>query len=404
MKGAIGPYILFIRSTCLAMKRFGAAVSAFSLLADIDKAMLPVRLLLALIIILVTVFGCAGPYKYPYSTDFPGAYLHPISTSPVVDGRKRFREIFCRLLTENPEYRGKADNCDDFLLRLSDEGPPDQRSEPVTDSNSRYRILVVPGLFNECFAGIALPFEETVELLSESGFKIDQLMVSGRSSCDRNAAQIAKVIENINLEGEEDLVLVGHSKGAVDILHFLVNHPEKARQVVAVVSIAGAINGSPLASKYGDTYTNLAGGIPYSWCEPGDRGAIDSLERSTRLSWLAANPLPQSVAYFSLVTMPRRENINLLLRIGYDTLAVFSPRNDGQLLSVDQIIPGATLLGYANADHWSVTLPLEDSWVSDTVRMPKRFPREIILQAILFYVVETLNRKQERNETAFYSN
>ena len=40
-----------------------------------------------------------------------------------------------------------------------------------------------------------------------------------------------------------------------------------------------------------------------------------------------------------------------------------------------QIIPGATLLGYANADHWSIVLPLEDSRASDTVQMPKRFPR-----------------------------
>jgi hypothetical protein len=85
-------------------------------------------------------------------------------------------------------------------------------------------------------------------------------------------------------------------------------------------------------------------------------------------------------------------------------LAVFSPRNDGQLLSVDQIIPGATLLGYANVDHWSIVLPLEDSLLSDTVEMPKRFPREILLQSILLYVAETLDRKQKKNETAFHPN
>ena len=362
------------------------------------------RLLLPFIIMVVTIFGCAAPYKYPYSTDFPAAYLHPISTPPVVDGRKRFRQIFCELLVEDPEYRAEADSCEDFLLRLSDESPPDKNSKSLTASDSRYRILVVPGLFNECFASIALPFEDAIETLREQGFRIDKLVVSGRSGSDRNAAHIAEVIENLNLEGDEDLVLVGYSKGAVDILHFLVNHPKQARQVVAVVSVAGAINGSPLASKYGDIYANLAGGIPFGSCEPGDGGAIDSLKRSMRLSWLAANPLPDSVAYFSLVTMTRRENINLLLRIGYDTLAVFSPRNDGQLLSADQIIPGATLLAYANTDHWSIVLPLEDSWMSYSLRMPNRFPREILMQAILFYVVETLDRKQERNETAFCSN
>jgi hypothetical protein len=38
----------------------------------------------------------------------------------------------------------------------------------------------------------------------------------------------------------------------------------------------------------------------------------------------------------------------------------YSPRNDGLLLIYDQIIPGGTLLGYANADHWSVALSLEN--------------------------------------------
>jgi pimeloyl-ACP methyl ester carboxylesterase len=365
----------------------------FTKLVDMCIVMLPLRLFLPFTIIVVTIIGCAAPYKYPYSTDFPAAYLHPISTPPVVDGRKHFREIFCELLAGDPEYRAETDNCEDFLLRLSDESPPEKHSKTLTASDSRYRVLVVPGLFNECFASLALPFEDTIETLREQGFKIEQLVVSGRSGSDRNAAHIAKVIENLNLDSDEGLVLVGYSKGAVDILHFLANHPEQARQVVAVVSIAGAINGSPLASKYGDTYTNLAGGIPFGSCEPGDGAAIDSLKRSKRLSWVAANPLPDSVAYFSLVTMTRRENINLLLRTGYDILANFSPRNDGQLLSADQIIPGATLLGYANTDHWSIVLPLEDSWMSFSLRMPHRFPREILMQAILFYVAETLDRK-----------
>jgi len=307
-------------------------------------------------------------------------------------------------LAEDPEYREEADQCEDFLLRLSDESPLEKNPEPLAFSGTRYRILIVPGLFNECFADIALPFEASIEHLRDRGYKIDQLVVSGRSSSDQNAVHIAEVIGNLKLESDEALVLVGHSKGALDILHFLINYPELARQVVAVVSVAGAINGSPLAEKYGSIYTNLAKKIPLSLCDPGDGGAIDSLRYSTNLSWLDANPLPDSVAFFSLVAFTKRENINLLLRNWYDTLAVFSIRNDGLLLSADQIIPGSILLGYANVDHWSVALPLEKSLISDTVQMPERFPREILLRAVLVYVAEILNRKQERNETSFYQN
>ncbi|MDH3838248.1 MAG: hypothetical protein OET57_15990 [Desulfobacteraceae bacterium] len=373
-------------------------------IVELWKVMLLARLLLPFIVIVLMIFGCATPYKYPYTTDFPGSYLHPIATPPVVDGRERFREIFCGLLAENPKYRNEAGNCEDFLLRLSDEGQLNKNPGPVPAPDTRYRILVVPGLFNECFSSIALPFEASIETLRNRGFRIELLIVSGRSSSDKNAAYIAKVIENMTLDSDEDLVLVGYSKGAVDILNFLVNYPAQARKVAAVVSVAGAINGSPLAKKFANTYTHLAKYIQLSQCEPGDSGAIDSLKYSTRLSWLAANPLPNSAEYFSLVSFTRRENINLLLKVWYDMLAVFSPRNDGQLLSADQIIPGATLLGYANVDHWSLVLPLEDSWLSDTVEMPKRFPREILLQSMLLYVEETLDRKQKKNETAFNPN
>jgi hypothetical protein len=43
----------------------------------------------------------------------------------------------------------------------------------------------------------------------------------------------------------------------------------------------------------------------------------------------------------------------------------------------DQLIPGGTLLGYANADHWSVALSLENKnlLISETIRAPQQFPR-----------------------------
>jgi pimeloyl-ACP methyl ester carboxylesterase len=378
----------------------GAAMN----IQEILKVMLSFRLFFPFIFMVVTVFGCARPFKYPYTVDYPGAYLHPIAVPSVVDGRERFREIFCGLLAEDPEYRDEAGHCEDFLLRLSDEGPLDTNPGPLPGGNTRYRILVVPGLFNECFVGTGLPFETSIEALRNRGIRIERIVVSGHSSCDQNAAYIAEFVRNMNLATNEALVLVGHSKGAVDILHFLVDHPEQCRRVAAVVSVAGAINGSPMGKEIVGIYTRLGRDVPANQCNPKDSDAVDSLDGSIRLSWLAANPLPDSVEYFSMVAFTPRENVNALMRAGYDTLAIRSPRNDGILLSTDQIIPGATLLGYANADNWSVALPLEDSHLSDTIRMPKRFPRETLLESILAYVAECLDQKKEENETAVLPN
>jgi len=358
---------------------------------------LPVRILLVLAVMGVSLFGCVGPIKHKMTTDYPAAVLYAIGTPPVIDGRARFRQIFCQLLAAEPDYQGSPGTCETFLLRLNDEPLPGGNPQRLPNQINRYRVLIVPGFLNECFADIGLPFEDAIQSLNERGFKIDELVVSGYSSSDSNAAYIAKTIENLNLDADEKLVLVGHSKGAVDSLHFLVNYPQMSRRVAAVVSVAGAINGSRLVVKADNIYADLALNFLSGQCDTTDDGALNSLLPSVRLSWLAANPLPESVRYFSLAAFTKRENINTLLKTGHDHLSVYSPRNDGQLLIADQIIPGGTLLGYANVDHWSVALSLENNnfIISETIQAPQKFPRKVLLQAILVYVAEALNPKQE---------
>jgi hypothetical protein len=255
----------------------------------------------------------------------------------------------------------------------------------------------VPGFLNECFASIALPFEEAIQSLNDQQVKSKVLMVGGRSSSDANAVYIAEKISELKLAEDEYLVVIGHSKGAVDTMHALVNFPETSRRVGAVISVAGAINGTPLVDHLDDIYFNLTRNFLPISCSGGDEGALDSLRPATRLSWTAANPLPGSTRYFSLATFSRREQINTLLKPGYDRLQIYSPRNDGMLLSTDQIIPGSTLLGYANSDHWSVALPLDkkNRLIAATIQAPDQFPRIILLQAMLLYVAEILDISKE---------
>jgi pimeloyl-ACP methyl ester carboxylesterase len=358
-----------------------------------------VRTILALAIAGVFILGCIGPVKHTFTTDFPAPIVYAVGTPPVSDGRTRFREIFCQILAENPDYQGQAGICENFLWRLSDEPVPRGLPGPLPTQKTGDRILVVPGFLNECFANIALPFEDSIESLNDRGYKIEELVVSGRSSSDSNAIFIADTIENLNLGPDEKLVLIGHSKGAVDILHFLVNYPEAVPRVAAVVSVAGAINGSPLAAHFSEIYNSLSRNILTERCDTGDDGAMDSLQPAVRLSWLAANPLPDTVRYFSVAAFTTSENINLLLKTDYDLMRIYGPRNDGLLLIPEQIIPGGTFLGYANGDHWSVVLPLEDksSLVSGTVQASQKFPREVLLQAVLVYVAEALAQNQEQN-------
>ena len=67
--------------------------------------------------------------------------------------------------------------------------------------------------------------------------------------------------------GAPRLVLFGYSKGTPDVLEAIVNHPEIRPRVAAVVSIAGAVGGSPLANEAEQYQADLLRHFPGAACD-----------------------------------------------------------------------------------------------------------------------------------------
>ena len=338
-----------------------------------------------------------------YSLDTPATTLSVLGAPAVNDGRARFRQIFCDRLAADPEFGTEpGTTCEMYLLRLEDEIKPATPAEPLPKPVPRLRVLIVPGFMGTCYWDFAKPFEVSAARLNARGYRIDWIVVDGRSGSEHNGGQIAEAVRRLDLEEDEPLVLLGHSKGAVDILDFLVSYPDLARRVAAVVSVSGAINGTPLADYLVNLYAALGDLVAPRDCPQGDDRAVVSQERSVRLSWLASHRLPNSVRYFSLVSFTQGGNVNTVLREGYDMLKAIDPRNDGVLLFYYQVIPGSTLLGYANADHWGTAYPLEEKHptLTKTFFLHNHYPRTALLEAIALYVAEALNSKGSNDERA----
>lgn len=330
--------------------------------------------------------GCAAPLL-KFRTDVPALQLAVVGQPAVRDGRARFREIYCGMLASAPE--GSAAPCDAALTRLADEMPRQTDPPPVPALDQRLHILFIPGAFGECFKD-AVPFPAAFAHLSALGYNMRAVNASGRSSSAYNARQIAVAVEDETLSPGEKLVLVGYSKGVPDIFEFLVTYPQLAARVDAVVSIAGAVNGSPVADAYAGAYA-MVSGIDVKACAAGDGGVVRSLTRAERLSWLAAHKLPAGIRYFSLGSFVRSEETARLLDHTHGRLSRAEPLNDGQTIFYDQLIPGSTLLGYANGDHWAIVLPLQDKWTYWGANSAgTRYPRDILFEAIVLYVGEAL--------------
>jgi hypothetical protein len=337
--------------------------------------------------------GCDTPRLLSFSLDTPAQVLSTVGAGPTRDGRQRFRQIFCELLRQ----RGKPSAaCDRRLLRLQDEPEDLPPAQPLPVPDPRLKVVIVPGLFGECVSGLVEPFAVAARNLGRRGYRIHQFPVPGVSAGATNAAHIAENWERLEYRPGDRVVVVAHSKGAVDMLRFVVDYPREGTKIAALVSVAGAINGSPLASSLARLLTELSGGIPDEVCDTGDLGAYDSLKRQTRLKWLAQNSLPDGIGYYSVGGIAGPGRVSAGLRLSYDLLAQIDPLNDGMLLFYDQVIPGSTLLGYANADHWAIVYPVEELQpnIGRLLATRNDYPREVLLEALLLYVSEDLDRHQ----------
>jgi hypothetical protein len=329
----------------------------------------------------------------PYSADTPPLALVPASEAGVQDRRGRFREVFCAVLESHgptlPDYRP----CGAALNRVGSE--PAGTGQPVDLGPSKRRLVAaeVPGFGFACIESWLGGPGPVTEHLRRFGYDAVQLKVDALSSSENNARQIRDAIMAMPLpEGGPRLVLVGYSKGAPDALEAVVAYPEIRSRVAAVVSAAGAVDGSPLANDAEQYQANLLRYFPGSTCDLGDGGAVASLRPATRLAWLARNPLPRELHYYSLVSFPKPESISRILRPSYDKLARIDARNDSQLIFYDQVVPGSILMGYLNADHWAIAVPIDRKHrlVTSLLTTENAYPREALLEAVLRFVEEDL--------------
>ncbi len=289
--------------------------------------------------------------------------------------------------------------CEDALTRVGHEPPGTGRFVDLGPSKRHLVAAWVAGIGYECFEPWLEPPGTVGQHVRRFGYDAVQIKVDALSSSKNNARQIRDAIMAMPREaGAPRLVLVGYSKGAPDILEAVVTYPEIRGRVAAVVSVAGAIGGSPLANDAAQYQADMLRYFPGATCGPGDGGAVASLRPATREAWLAQNPLPPDLHYYSLATFPDPERISSMLMPSYRKLARVDARNDSQVIFYDQVVPGSVLVGYLNADHWAVGVPINRTHpVAASILVTRNaYPREALLEALLRFVEEDLSSPPQR--------
>ena len=303
-----------------------------------------------------------------------------VLTTPDAAGVSDLRAVYRAALCPRLEATGRS--CDEVLVRAAGEALPRPARPPAPGRGQRYRVAFVAGFMAECLEPLVTPFGDVLASLRAAGVDVHPLRTAGRGRTADNADQLARQLDALPAD-PRPLILVAYSKGLPDTLELLARRPDIATRVAAVLSLAGASSGSPLADRFGRTYRRWVAGLPLSGCDKGSGAEMDDLRRDVRLEWWRRHGAAMTVPIFALVTMPAREHVSPLLRPAYRALARVDPRNDGNLVWYDQVPPRARLLGYLDADHWTVAipfaqaLPLGDALFHDTV------PRPLVIDAAL---------------------
>jgi hypothetical protein len=358
--------------------------------------------------------------------DAPAVVTLPIAAAGIRDERARFAAYFERELAAAPlpaaaSAPASAPPGLSAYLHL-----PVAASSPVAGAPAplpppaapgalaHVAVLIVPGLFGDCVDSQAVPFGDgvvrpRVQSYTEAyaGYAdlgladLRALQILGRASSERDGELVARELQAEAARADVDtIVVVAYSKGAADTLHALKALQAQAggvpAKVRALVSVAGVVMGTPIADENASLYDSLSGLMRLGGCPPSEGGEIESLRRSVRGPWLEhALPLPP-LAYYSLVAHAPHDEMSAGLSGFNDDLSKFDPRNDGQMIMSDAILPHATLIGEARSDHWTFVLPLASNpnllirgFASD-----RPYPRAALFRALVRYVSDDLARPQ----------
>lgn len=315
------------------------------------------------------------------------AWSSPLRASPAaspavaVDQRAAFRAVFCSLMQRDFPLDGA--NCNDWLRRFPDEAAAAAVAATAPIDPVAVNIVIVGGLFSECLPTIPT-FGDAVEQLRGRGYHVSYAPIKGRASTEANAAIVrAHVAQELAAMPKLPLVLVAYSKGVTDTMTALADYPELGDAVGAVISVAGVVNGSRAADQLLRLYDATAGLLPYSVCPASDGGEVRSLTHEYRAAWLMTHRLPAGPLYFSIVGLPTPERVSSVFSAFRRSLSRIDPRNDGQMIYADAILPNSSLLGYANADHFAIALPFDSAMPEARLMGINRndFPRAQLIEA-----------------------
>jgi predicted alpha/beta hydrolase family esterase len=261
----------------------------------------------------------------------------------------------------------------------------------ITAQGTTDRYVLVSGFMNETMKGY---FTDNILALNKLGVKDDHILkpnVPSKMDVEVNSEALNKQV--MDFPGSEPLVIIAHSKGAVEVLIWAIQNSEFVRDHVrGMFLVQGAFGGSKIADFIEHKGYSIDKAMPLKyrlqldvmraegWNE--DRVAHDGLvsmtsEASAKLWPALVAQYPKAIAninkkVFYILGTEDVSKLPLLIRPMGSYLTTYygkSGGNDGILLAKDQFVPGiGKILFSAEVGHMGWFMPEFESGVPSIER------------------------------------
>jgi hypothetical protein len=206
-----------------------------------------------------------------------------------------FAETFCSVLqTENPDG-GTWGPCSNYLQIPASQIPAAgctncPANKPLPPPLTNYRVLVVPGVLSSCQANTQAFEQGQSHLRDKHAMTVEFLQTPNATSTEVGQQISAYLRKAMAANDLRKYIIVAYSKGAPDVQEALANDPESKSAVAALVTVAGAVGGSPIAETMPSLVERYTSTLKLGSCQGDVAQAFQSLRQDVRRQFNADHP------------------------------------------------------------------------------------------------------------------
>ncbi|MBF5045156.1 MULTISPECIES: lipase [Myxococcaceae] len=221
-------------------------------------------------------------------------------------------------------------------------------AESVLPAEAReHQYLLLRGLLGDELPGY---FEDNVGRLVRRGLDVREVAVDTEGALSANVLRVCEALRDAVYFGRS-VVLVGHSKGAVEAMAALALHPELRGPVRALVALQAPYGGSPIANDL-ITIPRLRRLVDtvMPCVFQGQSVSVEDFTYAERMRFVRAHPYPTEIPTVALATS-RGSPLSLLAPVARYTRRRYGWASDGFVVPEDALVPGARVVRLDDVDH-----------------------------------------------------